>query len=744
MGAWVVAIVLLVLVVSFAVADLPARDEDGAATQTTRPKIGLVLSGGGARGSAHVGVIKVMEELRIPVDYVVGTSMGSIVGGLYASGLSPGEIEEGFRTIDWGTAFNDKPDRKRIAFRRKEDDFQALLPFEWGVGRGGFSTRSGIINGQKINLILRGMVIHTVDVDDFDDLRLPYRALAADLQTGDAVVLGRGDLALAMRASMSVPGVFTPVKIEDHVLIDGGIAMNLPVQVAQQMGAARIIAVDVGTPPSGDAESLSALGVVSHTFSVLAKRNVGEQMKLLSEGDLLIVPDLEEISSSDFDKLLLGVSIGEQAARSVENELRGFSVSEREFADYLVRQRTIPKEQREIVTADRVEVTGLTLTKPEFITRRLKSRPGEPLQSEAINKDLERIQQLGEFETVDVRVEEEDGTTTLSFDAREKSWGPGYLRLGIGVESNFDGDSDFRAIVNYRRVGINRRGGEWKTVASIGDPFSVVTELFQPLDLGGIQSFVAPSFRFTKDKGERFLPGGSFEVVESDMASAGLDLGVQFRNWGEIRIGARRGTFDGEVTTLSTIPDFDIELGGWKVKATLDQLDNVFFPRRGSFVELNGFFSRDHVGADFDYDKVSLRTLNAWGGRHDTLIGGLEYGTDLGSDIPFHDEFELGGFLNVSGLTRGELQGDVKALATLGYYRQVTELGALGRGFYVGAFAQSGNVWTDVEEIELGDLVYSGTIFAGLDTLLAPVYLGWGLADGGRDEFYLFIGRPFE
>jgi NTE family protein len=702
-----------------------------------------VLSGGGARGSAHVGVLKVMEELRIPVDYVVGTSMGSIVGGLYASGLSPEEIEEGFRTVDWTTAFNDKPDRKRISFRLKEDDVQALLPFELGVGKGGISTRAGVINGQKINVILRSMVVHTVGIDGFDELQLPYRAVAADLQTGDAVVLDRGDLALAMRASMSVPGVFTPVVIDDRALVDGGIAMNLPVEVAQRMGAKRIIAVDVGTPPKGDARSLSAVGVVSHTFSVLAKRNVGEQVKRLSADDLLIVPELDEIGSSDFDKLLKGVGIGEQAARRVESDLRRFSVSEREFAEYLARQRTIPREQREAIQVDKVEVNGLTRTNPSFFIRRLKTRPGEPLATEAINDDLERIQQLGEFESVDIRIVEDENATTLVFDAREKSWGPGYLRFGLGVESNFDGDSEFRAIVNYRRAEINRKGGEWKTVATIGDPFSVNTELFQPLGLGGYHWFVAPGLSFTRNKDERFLPGGAFELVDVDIGWAGLDVGAQFRNWGEIRIGARRGRLNGEVATLSTFPDFDFDLGGWRIKATLDQLDNVFFPRHGSFVELKGFFSRDGLGADVEYDKVSLRTWNAWGGRRDTLIGGLEYGTDLGSDIPFFDKFELGGFLNLSGFTRGELQGDVKALGTLGYYRQLTEMGALGRGFYVGAFAQAGDVWNDVEEVELGDLAYSGTVFAGMDTLLAPVYLGWGLAEGGRDEFYMFIGRPF-
>ena len=708
-----------------------------------RPKIGLVLSGGGARGSAHVGVLKVMEELRIPVDYVVGTSMGSIVGGLYASGLSPADMEEGFRTVDWSTAFNDKPDRKRISFRLKEDDAQALLPFELGVGKAGLSTRSGIIGGQKINLILRGMVLHTVGIDDFDELQIPYRAVAADLQTGDAVVLDHGELAVAMRASMSVPGVFTPVELEGRRLIDGGPAMNLPIRVAQQMGAERIIAVDVGTPPDTDTDSLSTFGVVAHTFSVLAKRNVREELELLSEGDLLIVPELDDIASSDFDKLLQGVAVGEEAARRAEDELRSFSVSEEDFAEYLDGQRTKPDEQRSAVMIDRVEVTGLTRTSPDFITRRLGSRAGEPLREDVVHDDIERIHQIGEFEAVGVRIVEDAGGTTLKFEAREKSWGPGYMRFGIGVEGSPDGDSDFRAIVNYRRPEINRKGGEWKTVLLLGSTFSVNTELFQPLSLGGIHWFVAPNLSYTKEQDERFLPGGALEDVETNTFEVGLDTGVQFRNWGEIRVGARRGTLDGKVSTESMFPDFDVDVAGWSLKATLDQLDSVFFPKNGSFVELRGFFSREALGADVEYDKVSLRMWNTWGGKRDTFVGGLEYGEDLGTDIPFYDEFELGGFLNLSGFTRGELRGDVKTLASLGYYRQVAELGVIGRRLYVGAYLQSGNVWTDQEEVDLGNLVSSGTFFVGLDTVFAPVYLGWGTAEGDQNEFYFFIGRPF-
>ena len=611
----------------------------GAAETVERPKIGLVLSGGGARGSAHVGVLKVMEELRIPVDYVVGTSMGSIVGGLYASGLSPEEIEQGFRDVDWVNAFNDKPDRKRIAFRLKQDDVYSLLPFELGVGKGGFSRRSGIINGQKINLILRTMVSHVVGIDDFDRLNLPYRAVAADLSSGDAVVMGRGDLAQSIRASMSVPGVFTPVEIDGRWLIDGGTAMNLPVEVALQMGAERIIAVDVGTPPKGVDGSISALKVVSQTFSVLAKRNVEEQLKLISENDLVIVPELNEIGASDFDKLLEGVDVGEQAARRMESHLREFSVSEEEFENYLRRQRTIPEEQRPAVVVDSVEVLGLTRTDPDFIQRRLRSQPGQPLTEGGVVADLERVNQLGEFENVDVRLIKEDDQTRLLFDAQEKSWGPSYLRFGLGAETNFDGDSDFRAIANFRRPHINRRGGEWKTVAALGDPFSVKTEFFQPLNLGGIHWFVAPNLGFARDKDARFLPGGALEVIEQETSWASFDVGVQFRNWGEIRVGARRGTFAGETSTTSTLDDFDLDLGGWQVTATLDQLDNVFFPTAGSLIKVDAFLSRDSLGADREYDKLSLRALGAWGGERDTLLGSLNVGTDLGSDLPFHDEF---------------------------------------------------------------------------------------------------------
>jgi NTE family protein len=457
----------------------------------------------------------------------------------------------------------------------------------------------------------------------------------------------------------------------------------------------------------------------------------------------VIVPELQEIGASDFDKLLEGVDVGEQAARRMLSELREFSVSEEEFESYLRRQRTTPKDQRPAVTVDSVEVLGLTRTNPGFIERRLQSQPGQPLSDEGIFADLERVHQLGEFENVDVRLVKEEDQTRLLFDAQEKSWGPYYLRFGLGAETNFDGDSEFRTIANFRRPHINRRGGEWKTVAALGDPFSIKTEFFQPLDLGGIHWFVAPSLSFNRDKDERFLPGGALEVVEQETSWVGVDVGVQFRNWGEIRVGARRGTFAGEPTTTSTLEDFDLATGGWKAKATLDQLDNVFFPTAGSFIEIDAFLSRDTLGADYSYDKLSISALAAWGGQRDTLLGSFRVGTDLGSDIPFYDEFQLGGFLNLSGLSRGELQGDVSALATLGYYRRVLDLGALGRGFYVGAFAQTGEAWQDSEEIELGDLTYSGTIFAGLDTLLAPIYLGWGLAEGGSDEFYLFIGKPF-
>lgn len=728
---------ILLLVAAATLTPAPAA-EQGA--HGGRPPIGLVLSGGGARGGAHVGVLKVLEELRVPVDYIAGTSSGALIGGLYSSGLSPQEIENALGLVDWANVLEDTRARERLSFRRKEDDNLALFPLEVGVGKNGFSNPPGIAAGENIEFVLRVLTAHTAGERRFDKLRIPFRAVATDLDSGEAVVLDRGDLTEAMRASMSIPGVFTPVERDGRVLVDGGVANNLPVDVARTMGARRIIAVNVGTPPKG-ARGLSALGVVGQTLNVLTEERVTARIASLTPHDLLITPDLGDISSGQFERNVEAIGAGEVAARQAEAELRKFSVSEKEFSAYLQRQRLGAQGARPEVVVDSVEVHGLDDIATGAVLPTLRTKPGEPLNGRALRKDLDRVHRLGEFEQVGFELTPAGEDSRLAIKAKPKSWGPGYLRFGLALETGFDGSSDFRALVHYRRPSVNRLGAEWRNLATGGETTGLSSEFFQPLHARRLW-FVAPRATWQRTQDRVFLPDGAQEVFEATEFVAQLDFGVQISNIAEFRVGARRGYLNADPRT-ETLFEFDkVDLGGWSLQATVDTLDNPFFPTHGNLTRADLFFSRRGMGATDTYDKALLSLTQAGHAGRNTVFAQLDLGSDFGTGLPIYDALELGGFLNLSGLQAGELRGNVLGLATLGYFWRAFRMGQVG-DIYVGAAAQAGNVWQDVSEAELGDLRYSGTLFVGADTAFVPVYLGFGVADEGDNAFYLFVGQVF-
>jgi len=432
-----------------------------------RECVALVLAGGGARGAAHVGVIEVMEELHVPVDFIVGTSMGAIIGGMYASGLSPEEMREKLAEINWEESFNDDPPRRNIPFRQKQDDDRSLFKLEFGFGKDGANSPRGLVAGQKLNFILSTLLLHTTSVQDFDELPIPFRAIAVDLNSGEVVVQDRGSLPTAIRASMAYPVFFTPVEVGDKLLVDGGVLRNMPVDVAIEMGADRMIAIDVGSPFSGGSETHSAFKVARRTLSVMTREGRKEQEEMLREQDLLIVPDLTGVTAfEDFTAVGTAVERGVDAARASAGALGKFAVDEDTFAEYIGRHRAGRKMG--LVTIDRVEVTGLERVSPKRVSRRLESQPGTEVDVETLQRDLERVYRIGEFEQVGFDLRREDGETVLVIEAGEKSWGPWFYRLGASALANFDGRGDFTGNVLVRRPNINRLGGEWKTFLTIG------------------------------------------------------------------------------------------------------------------------------------------------------------------------------------------------------------------------------------------------------------------------------------
>ena len=726
--------ILLALGAAAAEADVESAD---------RPRVALVLSGGGARGAAHIGVLKELERRRVPIDLIVGTSMGAFVGGLYASGYSPAEIERVVREADWQDFFTDRPPRKNISFRRKQDDDKPLFQFELGVDADGLTLPSGLVAGQKLGFLLRSLTLHTTGIRDFQRLPVPFRAVATDLDTGERVVLSTGDLPEAIRASMAVPGVLTPVDIDGRTLVDGGLIMNLPVGVALELGAERILAVDVTSEPRNIVEERSVVGVAVQTLSLLTARNVQEQRAKIREGDLLILPDLLGIQMTSFEKLDDAIEKGTLAAKAQAGALDAFATTPDEFEVFLQRQRRESRVGPAGVTIDEVQVTGVERVDARIVKARLRTRPGAGLDLAVLRADLDRIYRVGEFQQVDFNVSEQGESTRLIIDTEEKSWGPRYLRFGLALEANFEGHGEFTALADFTQTHLNALGAESKTLLRIGDEDSIFTEFFQPLDFSGF-SFVAPQFGYRRNQ-FRFVDA-SAQLVEADTQriNLGLDFGVQFQHYGEVRLGALAGRLDAELRSPLGVDEFERDVGGLILSVTIDQLDNANFPRSGSFMNLQGFLSRSALGADEGYDRGLLSMTHAGSfGRH-TIVSQQRVGTDFGSDLPFYDEFRLGGFLNLSGLAPGQLQGDLLGYANLIYLYRIGSLpSAIGGGVYAGAAVEAGNVWSDFESAEFGDLRPAASIFTGMDTLLGPLYLAYGRADGGEDSFYLFVGRLF-
>jgi NTE family protein len=709
------------------------------AESTERPRLGLVLSGGGARGLAHVGVLKVLEELRVPVDVVTGTSMGGIVGGLYACGYSADELEDILLAIDWRDLLNDRPGRRMVPFRRKVDDLKFLTDLEIGFNRGRFQLPSGLVTGQKLNFLLEALTIHTVDVGGFDRLPIPFLTVATDLETGDEVVLRSGDLGNAMRATMAVPGVFAPAEIEGRVLVDGGLVNNLPVDLARGLGAEVVVAVDVGEPLRSRDELRSLNRVAGQVLSLMVRGNVEPQERL---ADLVIRPQVQSIGSAEFHKVDRLIPLGEEAALKHAEWLSTYAVDAAAYDRY--RERL---ERPQIVdrTVAGIEVALGATADPEFVLRKIRTRPGDPLDARALARDLERLYATGDYEMVSLDLHRVEDGYLVTIDAREKGWGPNTMRFGLNLSADLEGGSAFNVLANYTITRLNRLRGEAKLEVQVGQQSRIFGELYQPLDLGG-RFFFAPSLELVTFRAESLSsaagPAADFDVQQ---VQGGLDVGLSLDRWGELRIGmvGGRGSADPR-RAPAEVAGFDFDWAGLGVRAVFDQIDDPNFPRRGMLVSGELLAARQSLGSDDDFDRLQFDAVAATSrGRH-TLLGIFDWGSALGSELPFWAAFELGGLFRLSGHPPRTFSGRYLALAVAGYYYQVADFGRSFAGAaYAGLSLEAGNVWRESSQVGVDDVMVSGALYAGLDTLIGPLYMGYGKAEGGADTWYLFVGRSF-
>lgn len=712
------------------------------ADSSERPRVGLVLGGGGAKGVAHVGILKVLEEYRIPVDAISGTSMGSIVGALYATGRSADEIEGIAREIDWIGIFDDETDRSDINFRRKQDDFSFLTKFNISIQDGNLVLPEGLIQGQKLFLELSKQFADVSAVTDFDDLPIPYRAVAADFETGDAVALGDGDLVTAVFSSMAVPGAIPPVERDGLFLIDGGIANNVPIDVARAMGVDIVIAVNVGTRLKTRDEVNSFLDVFNQLSIILGTKNTERQLASLTNQDILIEPNLGGMGMASFGEATNAIEPGIQAAESVANRLQVLSLSEAEWEHHLA-SRQARRTQPPIIEFVRMEQDSKL--SDSVVEEFIEVETGRPVDNVALNQDVAALYGLDTFRRISYSVLTEDGRSGLVITANENQATNDFFRFGLRLESDFDSDAQFELGASYTKRNVNQFGGEWRTFLQVGDNLGLGTEFYQPFG-SKLNLFVNPSAILFRGNSLLF-EGGPTPIADVRISAAeiGLDGGALLGNWGELRVGVHRAW--GDVKPRIGNPTFgalNIDNGYYFTRLDVDTLDSLSFPTKGRFLRTQWTGHIDELGTDATYKEFEITTVNAISEGRNTLLLGGKFQTTIDAEPGALAGYNLGGFLNLSGFAPDQLSGRHVAYGQAIYYRRLTDRGPfLDIPLYIGGSVEAGNVYDDLDDVSVSSLTWSGSLFVGVNSPIGPVYLGGGLAEGGSTAAYLFVGQYF-
>ena len=718
-----------------------------------RPRIGLVLSGGGARGLAHVGVLKVLEAMQVPIDVIVGTSMGAIVGGLYASGIRAAELEAALLAVRWTEIFTSRVARQQLSQRRKEEDFEVSPLLELGWRNGELQAPRGAVSSRGLESLLRRHTLPVRDIHRFDQLPIPFRAVATDMETGAAVVLAEGDLAMALRSSMSVPGVFSPTELDGRVLGDGGLVNNLPIDVARALGAEVVIVVNIGTPPGGRETLSSAVGLTAQMINLLTEQNVQRSLATLRPGDVLIAPPLGQLTSGDFEQTETLIALGAAGTRGRSDRLAPLSLSAPDYAAWQAAHPTPPAAPARLAA---VRIEGSEVTNPARLLPMLETRPGQAFDAARAERDTRRLAAGGDYVRADYQLQrggDPAAGDSLVFELEDKPWGPNYLYAGLDLSTDFSGRSAFNLKLSHNRHWLTPSGTEWRNRVQIGEVPTVFTELYHPLSWAAAHDkdwFVAAYAGSERRRLQLYKRDDGEELATYVRSSglAGIDIGQPWAEIGELRLGWSRlllrttPVLVSSALVLPANPPARWTEDAVRARAVVDQLDFAVFPQSGYRGTLEAWVGRRSGDLTGSFTRIETEGTAVRSFGPHTVQFHLSAQTADQRSTDGVARYSLGGFHRLSGYQSGQLIGNHALLLRLGWYRRLSETPALTRGFFVGGTLEAGNTWMQRGAISLSSLRTGMSLFLGADTGIGPLYFGLTWAPQGRAGLALFIGRP--
>ena len=718
----------------------------GAHAQQQGARVGLVLGGGGARGGAHLGILEVLEDLRIPIDCIAGTSMGALVGGAYAAGVAPKDIQALVAEADWIGMFDDTAGRQSVNLRRKELEDRFYSGLELGVSRDGIRFREGALAGEKLKLFFNRLVRTEYGERSIEQLQLPLAIIATDIGSGTRVPIRTGNLTSAMRASMSVPGLMAPVQREGLKLVDGGLTDNLPVEEVKRLcNPDIVIAVNVGSPMLKPEEVTSAVGVLSQVVNLLTEQNVLRSRALLTPKDIYIEPDLENITATQFTRQLDAAERGRVAAVAHAADLRRYALSER---DYIAWQRNVRLAQpKEPPVIDKVEIAGTRFVNPDTLRRGIRQEEGQRLDAQALAQDLVTEYSQGDLLSLDYSVVRERDRTVLRLTPVEKPWGPNYLLFGLGLTSDFRSESSYNLRALFRSTWMNSLGAEWLLGTQLGSEQNLYTEFYQPLDRRHLTFFRGHSSAGLR-KTPFFEHNERVAIYRIQENNVGLDAGMNLGVYGQASLGWIERSMGAVLDTgPSTFANRSLHVGGATARLAVDTYDQPFFPTRGIRLDATHFegirmTDRNNLGFP-PYSRSEVRFGAAWQHNRFAYLVELDGGSSFKGTVPLADAFALGGPRRLAGFAKDQVLGGeyffgrVETQYRLNFASPLYGLTLIG-----GVAAEAGKMNKLLTETALTGWQRSFSAYIAASTFLGPVYLGVADSKNGKGRFYLSIGTP--
>jgi NTE family protein len=743
---------------TFSSQSVPVTPQAAGTSAPGRPRVGLVLAGGGAKGGAHVGVLKVLEELNVPIDCIAGTSMGALVAGGYASGIPAKDLETFMLGIDWPKVVGGVGLRENEPIEQKRAGVTYSNNVDMGFRDGHVVVPGGLVNTAGIDDLLRSYVAKARGVDDFDQLPIPYRAVATDMVSGQMVVLDRGDLATAMRASMAIPGAFAPVHVQNYILNDGGMVRNLPIDVARNLCADVVIAVNLVKQPTTPDKLQTATQLAGRAMDVMLEANVELQLQTLKPGDIRVDVQVGDIGTADFTRVPETIPLGEKAARAVADQLRQYSVPAPEYTAW--RQRVTSSQKIEAQLAD-VRFEGLKWVNPAYLGTLTDVRPGEQVDSQRISEQARAMSAVQDLETVGYRLEGDRAKPTLTWLPKEKTWGPNFVQFDLGLYASEGGDNGFMIYAKQERRWLNSLGLQWRNEIQLGYSNLLASSLYQPLDVAQ-RFFVEPQAFLTQTWEYIYYQGDRIAEYEFDDLGGQLDLGVNFGHKAQLRTGylytSRKVRLD---TGPNLFPEVDTADAGIVAEAIYDSRDAAFTPTRGIAAAVEYMDSNQSLGADRDWQRIEAGIRVALPVRGDVVWLAAAGGSNLGGELPVDRFFTIGGPGSFPGLQLAEYRAPEYWTVSGSYLWKLADLETLrGEAIYLGAQLETGEIanWasslsiprvqslagTTPDQAIDPDLrpIYGGALYFTGRTPVGPLTLGVGATSTSAWSVWLSVGRP--